>query len=254
MNTPYMRLTTSTLLFLALTLALWGATGCKKSQPSTSSSTEPDNPRQRPSEGDTLSYTIDGSLDDWKSDAVVKDLGHDKPKSRYIDIKDVYLSVDQRRLYMLIQTDPSIGEWSAQHARTVNIVEVYIDADNNPATGCQNMSFMHDGKEFSGYDIGFKVGTSMVVRRVDGEPRPTFPCKAEVVEYDSEQNSFTSLSRNRMPRADHCSDGPNGVEFSFQLGTLGIAPGSKVRVLILEDAYIWSHTAYAEVSVDTPKP
>lgn len=221
-----------TLIPLALAMLITLAGGCSKTNPRRSAG------KRAPV--DTGRFALDGvGPDDATLEPVLAECGIVGRGSfgHGIDLKQLYLDNDAERLYLYTPTEPSIAERYAEQQATGGLLELYIDTDNDPTTGCVDYD-VFGYEPVSGYDrkVVLEVGVSSTMKYGDSEATNSYFLVLRVEKSDGAKRWDKTFGGMFDDSKAYVADSDTGVEMVLPLEELDLTPGDTVRMLLQEKA------------------
>ncbi|HDZ21428.1 hypothetical protein LCGC14_0418590 [marine sediment metagenome] len=187
------------------------------------------------------SFVIDGKKDAGCPEAILQEAGivGRGPFGHGIDIKQVYMDNDDKVLYLFLRTTPSIAQRYNERRSSGSLVDLYVDTDNDPATGCKDYDLFGYGP-ISGFERKIVVPLGVVAGYKLGEGSYESYFITCDIQQPTAGGQWENVPGTGGPSGgwtpDNIKDSDEGVEMVISLETLNIPPGGTIRILLKEQA------------------
>lgn len=193
-----------------------------------------------------LDLAIDGNNNDWNSEPLVKEIG-DTGRGSFdteIDATQLYVNNDAKYLYFFFGTRPSFAEKYVENKTTGSFCDVYIDIDNNPNSGCRNVTGFSFGK-ITGYEFKLWMPIGQYATATENG---TFASYSLLEAKDDGSFSLSNpiLEERSLEDTEFIAHGRDGVEMKVPLDILGIKIGDHINLLIVENTHIFTKEGYTK--------
>lgn len=168
----------------------------------------------------------------------------------HIDVKQVYIKTDPQNLVLFACCQPSVEGAFTEDAKSYGILTIYMDTDGRADTGTPNKeTSWHEG--LPGSDLQIDVGMRIYVNVLTHKSQPA-------VSFQVRRWTGNSWGSPVWSADSHKPNGPvahdkDGIEASIPLATMGLKPGAKVRMLLVENAHFMEQGALKEATFTVAK-
>ena len=163
-----------------------------------------------------------------------------------LDIKQVYFTNDSKYLYVFLRTTPSVQERYDEKQASGNLCDIYLDTDNDAATGCKRVEGLDYG-DISGYEC--KIWIPLGVYMGLGGSGPYVSYDLGTPGEDGTFSGDSVMEQSSTEEGALIAHGTDGVELAVPLAKINMRSGMTARVLLAESAHVFDKEGKSEGTV-----